>query len=236
MTADVHARPGQNRLLSALPPAERERLLPHLEPVTATIKQSFYEINEPIGHVYFPCTLVASLVTVMENGAAAEVATVGNEGMVGLPVFLGAERIPSVSFCQVPGSAWRLDAAALREVVQHDGALHSLLHRYTQAMFNQIAQSAACNRLHGVEQRCARWLLQTHDRVGRDQFELTQEFLGQMLGTRRAAVSAAAGALQKAAFIRYSRGRITIVDRAGLEGASCECYRVVRDEFERLIR
>jgi CRP-like cAMP-binding protein len=164
-----------------------------------------------------------------------EVGTVGNEGMLGLPVFLGADSSPGAAFCQVPGRALRMPAEALRAAASVEGPLRDLLQRYAQALMDQIAQSAACNRAHSTEERLCRWLLMTHDRVGADRFPLTQEFLGQMLGVRRAGVSATASILQRAGFIRYSRGTITITDRAGLESASCGCYRVVRDEFDRLL-
>jgi CRP-like cAMP-binding protein len=155
--------------------------------------------------------------------------------MVGLPVFLGADEMPSRTLCQIAGEALRMDSATFREEAGRMGSLHRLLLRYTQAMLNSLAQTAACNRAHSVEERCARWLLITQDRIGSDRFPLTQEFMGQMLGVRRATVNVAAGMLHKAGFIAYTRGRITVLDREGLESAACECYRLIRSEFDRLV-
>jgi CRP-like cAMP-binding protein len=228
--------PVGNWLLDSLPRADIERVRPHLEAVPVAIKQVIYEPNGPIQHVYFPTSCIISLVTYMKDGASVEMATVGHEGMVGLPVFLGTGTMPSRAFGQVAGNSLRIATAAFTAEVKRNGPLVRVLNRYTQALFNQVAQTTACNRLHLVEQRCARWLLQTHDRVGSDQFLLTQEFLAQMLGVRRSGVSAAAGLLQKAGLIRYARGRITILDRAALESAACECYGVIKREFDRLIR
>jgi CRP-like cAMP-binding protein len=227
--------PVGNRLLDSLPRADLERLRPHLEAVSVDIKHVIYEPNGPITHVYFPTSCIISLVTYLEDGSSVEMATIGLEGMVGLPIFLGSETMPSRAFGQVPGDALRITVAAFTAEIGRNGPLVRVLNRYTQALFNQVAQTTACNRVHLVEQRCARWLLQTHDRVGSDQFFLTQEFLAQMLGVRRSGVSAAAGLLQKAGLIRYARGRITVLDRSGLESASCECYRVIKREFDRLI-
>lgn len=224
-----------NRLLAVLPGEVYERIARDLEQVSLVIRQALYLPNEPIPFVYFPCSGVMSLVTVLDDGTVVEVATVGNEGMVGVPVLLGTERIPGQAFTQIPGEALRIETEAFRLAVRQNGALLDLLHRYTQALFNQVAQTAACNRGHVVEQRCARWLLQTHDRVGSDHFLLTQEFLSQMLGARRASVGSVASRLQSAGLIRYSRGRITILDRAGLETLSCGCYRVIKREFDRLL-
>ena len=228
--------PGENRLLAILPSDVRDRLRQHLELVALDFRQRLYKPNEPIQHVYFPIRGVCSLVITMEDGTIVELATVGNEGMVGLPVFLGAGTIPGEAFAQIPGQSMRLPAEVLRQETRDGGALHELLHRYTQGLLNEIAQSAACNRAHSIEQRCARWLLMTHDRMGADQFFLTQEFLGQMLGVRRASVGAVAGTLQQAGIIRYSRGNITVIDRPGLERVACACYRIVREEFDRLLQ
>lgn len=228
--------PTGNRLLDLLPPTAADRLRPHLEAFSLGIKHVIYEPHGQISHVYFPIGGVISLVTCMEDGTTVEVATVGREGMVGLPVFLGCETGPIRAFGQIPGDALRMAAEVFRAEIGRNGPLVQVLNRYTQALFIQVAQVAACNRVHLVEQRCARWLLQTHDRVGADQYLLTQEFLAQMLGIRRAGVSEAAGLLQKAGLIRYARGRITVLDRQGLESAACECYRVVKQEFDRLIR
>lgn len=225
----------ENRLLAALPKEEYERLVANMEAVFLELKHSVYEPNEPIEYVYFVKNGVVSLLNVMEDGKEVEVATVGNEGMVGLPVFLGAEKIPGRAFSQVPGDALRMKADVFKDKVTPGTRLHDLLQRYTQALFNQIAQGTACNTLHSVEERMCRWLLMTQDRVGKDDFPLTQEFLGQMLGVRRPTVSIAASILQKAGLIRYSRGGITILDREGLEDSSCECYAIIKGEFDRLV-
>jgi len=227
--------PVGNRLLDALPRAEYERILPHLEGVPIAARQVVSEADAPIPHVYFPTGGVVSLVSFMERGAAVEIATIGREGLVGLPVFLGAESMPQRAFGQVSGFAFRMEAGAFRAEVARNDTLVRLLNRYTQAMFVQVAQTAACNRVHPVEKRCARWLLQTHDRVGEDVYTLTQEFLAQMLGVQRPSVNAAARTLLEAGLIKYVRGRITIVDRAGLESASCACYGVIRREFDHLL-
>jgi CRP-like cAMP-binding protein len=227
--------PRENRLLTALPPDVYEGIRPHLEPVELAMRQVLYQPRKPISHVYFLCSAVTSLVAIMDDGTVVEVATVGKEGLVGLPAFLGAHASPLQAFCQMPGSALRMEASRFREIVERTGALNSLLHRYTQALFNEIAQAAACNRVHPMEERCARWLLMTHDRVAEDTFPLTHAFLAQMLGVRRATVTVVAGMLQQAGLIAYRRGVMTIVNRDGLEAASCECYRVVRAEYDRLL-
>lgn len=234
-TSDPYDRQGGNRLLDSLPPDFRARFMPRLTRIPLVVKQVAYEANQPIPAVYFPISGVVSLVTVSDEGVSIEVATVGNEGMVGIPLLLGAESTPGRAFVQIPGEALRMEAAEFRAQLQQDGLLRDHLGRYTQSLFNQIAQSAACNRLHSIDERCARWLLMTHDRVSSDQYPLTQEFLAQMLGVRRASVNAAASILQRAGYIRYSRGTITIVDRERLESASCECYRIIRDEYDRLL-
>ena len=226
---------GQNRLFSVLPADVVERLQPHVEDIDLVLRQSLYTANEPITHVYFPYTAVCSLVLTLDDDTLVEIATVGKEGMVGLAAFLGADSIPGEAFCQVSGRALRLPADVLRREARDGGPLHDMLQRYTQAHINQISQSAACGRTHTIDERCARWLLITHDQVGADHFPLTQQFLALMLGVRRAGVNAAASILQRAGYIRYSRGVITVTDRPGLESAACVCYRIVRDEFERLL-
>jgi len=225
----------RNRLLRALPQEELARIAPALEPVSVHQRQIVFDVDLPIAYVYFPENAVFSIVGVMSDGSAVETAAVGWEGMVGLPVFLGTDRTPAQAFCQIPGDALRLDTGTLQTEVARGGELRSILNRYTQAHFTQVAQASACNRLHTMRQRCARWLLQTHDRVGRDEFPLTQRFLSQMLGVRRATVTEAARSLQQAGFINYVHGRATVRDRRGLEGISCECYAIVRREFERLL-
>lgn len=226
----------KNRLLTALPKEEYQRLLPYLETVSLTFKQIIYTPNEPIEYVYFPNSGIISLVNITEDGGTVEVATVGNEGMAGIPVLLGADRMVGQALSQIVGDAVRMKADVFKRDVTPNSALYNLLLRYTQALLNQISQSVACNCLHSVERRCCRWLLMCHDRVRSDQFTLTQELLSQMLGVRRASVSEVAATLQKEGLIRYNRGKITIRDRLGLEATACECYRVVKEEFERLLR
>jgi len=225
----------QNRLLASLPREEYERLQPYLEPVVLDVKRELYQPNVPIEFVYFPLEGVCSLLSLSSESQLIEVGTVGNEGMVGLPVFLGVRQVPGISMCQVPGTALRMREEELQTQVSRDSSLNEVLHRYTQALFNFISQSAVCNRLHSIEQRCCRWLLLTRDRVGTDEVPLTHEFLSQMLGVRRAGVTEVAARLQNAGFISYRYGKITIVDRAGLEATSCECYELIKAEFERLI-
>lgn len=234
MSQDVPNRV-KNRLLASLPREEYERLEPYLEPVSLEFKQQLYQPNVPIEFVYFPLDGVYSLLSQTSQRQLIEVATVGNEGMVGLLVFLGAREIPGVSMVQVPGNALRMRAKDLQNQVSRDTSLYDLLLRYTQALFNFISQSALCNRVHSIEQRCCRWLLLTRDRVGSDEFPLTHEFLSQMLGVRRASVTEVAARLQNAGFITYRYRKITILDRAGLEATSCECYELIKTEFERLI-
>lgn len=235
--ADVNGqqRAQTNRVLAALPEPVYRRLIPSLEPVTMEIKQILYQPSGDIPYVYFPLNTVTSLVIRMQDGQTAEVATVGKEGMVGLPVFLGAEFFAGQAFTQIPGDALRMQTAVFKEEIAHGDSLHDVLHRYTQALFTQVAQSAACNRLHGIDQRCARWLLMSQDRVGAEQFQLTQEFLAQMLGVRRASVSEVAGRLQREGLIQYSRGIITVVNRPGLEATACECYAIIEGEYDSLL-
>jgi CRP-like cAMP-binding protein len=230
----IHVR-GKNRLLAALPRDEYDRLHPNLVKVSLPLKEILYEANGPIPHVFFPLNGVVSLVILMESGFTLEVGTIGNEGMVGTPVFLGSESSPTRAISQVPGEALRMEAKVFQEEMKRGGPLYDLVQRYTQAMINQISQSTVCNRRHSVQKRMCRWLLMSHDRVGSDEFQLTQEFLSQMLGVRRPTVSAVAGILQKAGLLTYHRGRMTILDRKGLEAASCECYQVVREELDRLL-
>jgi CRP-like cAMP-binding protein len=225
----------ENRLLASLPPEFGREIAPDMEKVKLDLKQSVYEPLQPIEHVYFPTDGVISMLAEIEEETSIEVATVGREGMVGLPLFLGATVTPGRSFSQIPGAAYRMTAAAFQRAIASDGPLTRRLHRYTQALMIQISQGTACNRIHSIEQRCARWLLLTRDRVGADEFLLTQEFLGQMLGVRRATVSEVAGRMQEAGFITYSRGVIRICNREGLESVSCRCYAVIRDEYERML-
>ncbi|NMG22455.1 Crp/Fnr family transcriptional regulator [Brasilonema bromeliae] len=230
-----HCKPIKNRLLASLPKEEQERLQPHLELIPLEYKQLLYIPNEPIQYVYFPNYGVISLITIMQNGDAVEVATIGNEGMVGLPILLGANTIPGQALVQVPGEGLRIKVDVFQREVTPGSPLYKLLQRYTQALFNSIAQLVACNRLHSIEERFCRWVLMTQDRVGKNEFPLTQEFLGQMLGVRRASVSVVAAMIQKAGLITYKRGKMTILDREGLEDVTCECYVMIKDEFESLV-
>ena len=225
----------RNRLLGALPDDELARLAPHLERVPLVQRKVLFEANAPISHVYFPETAVVSLVSLMRDGATVEVGTAGCEGMAGLSAFLAHDVSSVQAFIQVGGEGWRMDAATFVQFAAVPSALHRLLLRYTQAFLTQVAQTAACNGAHLVVQRCARWLLMTHDRVEGDVFSLTHEFLAFMLGVRRAGVTVAMRALQDAGLVGYTRGQVWIVDRAGLERASCECYEVVRVHFEMLL-
>lgn len=233
--ADKDELPHLNRLLAALPKRELAVVRAHTDNVVLNQREMIYEAGEIIGHVWFPHVGVVSLVTEFSAGQPVEIATVGGEGMVGVPLLLGSDRIASRAFVQVPGTAARMTADAFRSLLPECPKFEALLRHYTLALISLISQSAACNRIHTVEERCARWLLMTHDRVHQRSFSLTQEFLAQMLGVRRPTVSLAAGMLQKAGLIHYVRGEITIVDRAGLEAASCECYAIIRNEFERLV-
>lgn len=226
----------RNRLLEALPPAELRALRPYLERVELQQREALFEPDLPIPFVYFPETAVVSLTNVLREGGNVEIGTSGREGMAGLPVFLGEDAGTTRAFAQIPGVAFRVEAATFSRLAGSPGPLHALLLRYTQAFLTQVAQTAACNGAHLVEQRCARWLLMTHDRVDGDEFPLTHEFLAFMLGVRRAGVTLAMGGLQDAHLVRYVRGRVTVADRAGLERVSCECYAVVRAQYERLLR
>lgn len=226
----------RNRLLRVIPPEEYAWLQPHLMTVRIEHGQILAEPDEPFRYVYFPETMVVSQVNRMEDGSVVEVGTIGNEGMVGISLFLDADALPSRTLVQVAGEGKRMPAEVFGDGAQARPQFQRLLRRYTHAYLTQVAQTAACNRMHSLDERCARWLLMTHDRVGRaEQFVLTHEFLAFMLGVRRAGVTIAAGALQQAGIIRYSRGKITVLDRAALESASCECYGIVREHFERLL-
>lgn len=226
-----------NRLLAALPAVDRERLGPFLESQNVDLKQVIFAPGKRIDGVYFPGAAVVSILTTMDDGTNVEIATVGSEGMVGVPLFLGSTVMPRREFsqAQVPGDVVRMDAGTFQDERAAGGALHDIVQRYVLAYFSQTSQQVACNNLHSVEQRCSRWLLLTHDRVGSDEFPLTQEFLAEMLGVRRASVTVVAGILQEAGFIRFRQGRMTVVDREGLERLSCECYRITRAEFDRIL-
>jgi len=225
----------RNRLLTALPPDSLARLWPLLQPVDLPFRQTLHEPNALIANVFFPETGWVSLVATLEDGDGAEVGLVGYEGMVGLPVLLGDDRDDLESMVQNAGTALSLDADAFREVFEDDPALRRLLLRYALVHHGQVARTAACNGRHHIEQRLARWLLMAHDRSGTDTFPMTHELLSMMLGVRRAGITVAAGALQKAGMIQYERGTMTVTDRPGLENAVCECYGIVRRAYDRLL-
>jgi CRP-like cAMP-binding protein len=226
----------RNKLLAALPREEMEGFAGDFELIPEVpLRQLVYEAGQPVDHVWFPLSSVFSLLAVMGDGRSVEVATIGNEGFVGLPVFLqGRYTSGQMAFCQVPGGAVRIASTRFNDLVSGSDPLQALLHRYTLALLTQIGQSSACNRLHTLVQRCARWILMTHDRAGRDEFTLTQEFLAQMLGVRRAGVNEAMQELQERGLVTYARGQIAVTDRGGLEATACECYALIRDEHERL--
>lgn len=227
--------PSQNHLLAALPTAEYEQLLPHLEPVALPLGEMLYEPDRQLQHAYFPTTAIISLLHVMESGASAESAGVGNEGMVGISLFMGGETTTSSAVVQTAGHAYWLDRRRLKQEFDRAGLLQRLLLRYTQALMTQMSQTAACNRHHSVEQQLCRWLLLTQDRVAQRELVITQELIAGMLGVRREGVTEAAGNLQRAGFISYRRGHISVLDRAGLETRSCECYALVKKELARLL-
>ena len=224
-----------NRILNALSPAEYARLAPHLEPVSLSGGEVLYHPDEPVTYLYFPQRGTVSVVSVFEDGGSVEVGMVGNEGMFGVNALLGSITSPLEALVQLPGDALRIRADLLKQEFNKCGPLHDLILRYTQAYIIQIAQASACNRAHNVEGRLARWLLMCQDRALVGELALTQEFIADMLGIRRAGVTEAAGALQRAGMIKYHRGHIIIIDRKGLEAASCECYHIVQQEFARLL-
>jgi CRP-like cAMP-binding protein len=211
------------------------RLRHHLRPIRLAYRQSLYRARKSVEFVYFIESGVGSLVNTMANGQAAEVGTIGNEGVVGLPLLFGDDRAPTSVYVQVPGAGLRMKAALFERELARSPAMRAVMLRYAHAFFNQVAQSAACNHFHSLQQRCARWMLMTHDRMQSDEFLLTQEFLAMMLGVQRTGVSAAASVLQQAGLIRYNRGNVTILDRGGLAARSCECYGVSKREFDRLL-
>jgi CRP-like cAMP-binding protein len=227
--------PRTNRLLSLLSDNDYERLRPHLSLVVLEYRKDLYQASQPIEHVYFPVDGVASLVITTSDGDGVEVGTIGNEGIVGLPICLGDHEAPSSVYVQVPGKALRMDAHLFRGELERSPTLSLVMLRYAHAFFNQVAQSAACAHLHRVEQRCCRWLLMTRDRMPSGDFLLTQEFLGMMLGVRRTTVTDVMGALQKAGLVRYRRGHVTILDHDALRQRACECYEISRLEFDRLL-
>jgi len=228
--------PLDNDLLAALPPEDYERLVPQLELLPLPLGMSLYESGARLGYVYFVTAGIVSLLYVMEDGASAEIAITGCEGMVGISLFMGGETTPSRAVVQSAGHAYRLPAAALMHEFDRGGELQHVLLRFTQALITQMAQTAVCNRHHSIEQQLCRWLLLSMDRLPTNELVMTQELISNMLGVRREGVTEAAGVLQEAGLIRYQRGRITLLDRPGLERRVCECYAVVKRETERLIK
>ncbi len=227
--------PRKNQLLAALPAAEWERWLPQLEWVELPLGQVLYESGTTLSHVYFPLTAIISLLYVMENGASAEIAVVGNEGIVGISLFMGGESTPSRAVVQSAGHGFRLNAQTMKEEFNRAGPVLHLLLRYTQALITQMAQTAVCNRHHTLDQQLCRWLLLSLDRLQGNDLVMTQELIANMLGVRREGVTEAALKLQKVGLIRYTRGHISVLDRAGLERRTCECYAVVKNEYDRLL-
>jgi len=227
--------PRQNNLLAALPQVESERLYPKLELVPLLLGEVLYESGDRLQHVYFPVLSIVSLLYVMADGASAEIAVVGNEGLIGIALLMGGETMPNRAVVQSAGHAYRLTGQMLKEEFNRAGELQHLLLRYTQALLTQMSQTAVCNRHHSVDQQLCRWLLLSLDRLPSNELNMTQELIANMLGVRREGVTEAAGKLQDAGLIHYSRGRIRVIDRPGLEARACECYQVVKTEFDRLL-
>ena len=233
--APAHHSARQNHLLDALPAGDYARLESQLELIPMALGQVLYEPGARLRHVYFPTTSIVSLLYVMEDGASAEIAVVGNEGMLGISLFMGGETTPSHAVVQSAGYGFRLKAQLLKDEFARFGPMMHLLLRYTQALITQMSQTAVCNRHHSVDQQLCRWLLLSLDRLATNELSMTQELIANMLGVRREGVTEAAGKLQDAGLIRYQRGRITVLDRPALEAQSCECYQVVKKEFDRLL-
>lgn len=230
------AERGENQLLSRLPQDELERLRPQLQEVRLELGRVLYDARSPIDYVYFPCGSTLSAVVVMEDGSAIEVATIGSEGAGGLSILLGGQNSLYRVIVQMEGGALRMSSDGLRREIAQGGPLRDLLFAYETAFFAQVSQSVACNGLHPIQKRCCRWLLMTHDRTNSDVLQITHEFLAMMLGVRRPSVTEVLQALQKQGLIRYSRGKIEVRDRQGLEAASCECYRAIKQAYDRLLR
>ena len=233
MVDTSHAR--RNGLIAALPDAEWARWEPHVEWVSLPLGEVLYEPGRVLSHVYFPTTAIVSMLYVMENGASAEIAVVGKEGLVGIALFMGGETTPSRAVVQSAGEGWRLPSARIKEEFSRAGPAMHLLLRYTQALITQMSQTAVCNRHHSLEQQLCRWLLLSLDRLEGDELVMTQELIANMLGVRREGVTEAALKLQKMGVIRYARGRIKVTDRSALEAQTCECYAVVKREYDRLL-
>jgi CRP-like cAMP-binding protein len=231
----VVPKPQQNYLLAALPAPALERLLPHLEPVELSLGEVLYDSGGALRHVYFPTDAIVSLLYVMENGASAEISVVGNEGLIGVAVFMGGESTPSRAVVQSAGQAFRLPGQQLKDEFNRHEEMLLLMLRYTQALITQMAQTAVCNRHHTIDQQLCRWLLLSLDRLPGNELTMTQELIANMLGVRREGVTDAAGKLQRLGIIEYTRGHIKVLDRARLEALSCECYAVVKRETERLL-
>ena len=227
--------PRQNRLLAAIPDSEWTRWVPHLEPVTLPLGKALYESGARLSYVYFPTTAIVSLLYVMEDGASAEIAVVGREGIVGISLFMGGDSTTNRAIVQSAGKGFRLKANLMLQEFNRAGPVLHLLLRYTQALITQMAQTAVCNRHHSLDQQLCRWLLLSLDRLDSNDLVMTQELIANMLGVRREGVTEAAGQLQKAGLIRYQRGHITVLDRDGLEARTCECYAVVKKEYDRLL-
>ncbi|MDP9141610.1 MAG: Crp/Fnr family transcriptional regulator [Pseudomonadota bacterium] len=234
-TATSTPNPKQNHLLAALPIEVQERLLPHLELVTMPLGDVLYESGDTLRHVYFPTDSIVSLLYVMESGASAEISVVGNEGLIGVALFMGGESTPSRAIVQSAGYAYRLLGQRLKDEFSRHGELLLLMLRYTQSLITQMAQTAVCNRHHSIDQQLCRWLLLSLDRLSSNKLTMTQELIANMLGVRREGVTDAAGKLQKLHVIEYNRGQITVLDRPKLEALSCECYAVVKQETDRLL-
>ena len=227
--------PRQNHLLASLPDAEWQRWLPNLEHVDLPLGHVLYESGSTLGHMYFPTTAIVSLLYVLENGASAEIAVVGNEGLVGIALFMGGGSTPSRAVVQSAGHGYRLKANKMQEEFNRGGVVMHLLLRYTQSLISQMSQTAVCNRHHSLDQQLCRWLLMSIDKLQGNELVMTQELIANMLGVRREGVTEGATKLQNANLIKYSRGRITVLDRAGLEARACECYEVVKKEYARLL-
>jgi CRP-like cAMP-binding protein len=232
---NLSSKPTQNHLLAALPAAEFERLAAHLQPVVLPLGEMLYEPGAQLQHAYFPVSAIVSLHYVMESGASASVAAVGNEGMVGVSLYMGGDTTPSSAVVQTAGDAFRLERRLLKQEFERSGPTQRLLLRYTQALMTQMSQTAVCNRHHSVEQQLCRWLLVTLDRLPSDNVVMTQEMVAGMLGVRRESIAMAAGVLQQAGVVHGRRGHLTVLERAGLETRVCECYGVVKSEFGRLL-
>jgi CRP-like cAMP-binding protein len=230
-----HCRPESNRLLARLPGEELERLRPHLEHVSFALGEVVYESGGQQRYIYFPTTAIISLLYMMENGSSAEMGVAGKDGLVGIALFMGGDTVPNRAVVQSAGDALRMRSKVLQEEFAQGGMFQRLLLRYTQALMTQMSQTAVCNRLHSVEQQLCRWLLLSRDRLDSDELVMTQELIANMLGVRREGVTQAAGRLQEIGLISYVRGRIRMLDRSGLEATVCECYRVVKDEYDRLL-